>query len=189
MEVVVSEASIPTFSITVNDINNSPEIVGDATVAASSDTQYSFTPTATDADNDQLTFSIENKPSWATFSTANGELTGTPAESDAGIYKDIIISVTDAVGAVTSLDAFRINVTNDIDGDGIPNSVEEAMGLNKNNATDALLDPDADKLTNYEEYILGTDISLRDTDSDGILDEKVIIKPILRIQILMAMDS
>ena len=39
----------------------------------------SFVPTASDVDaGDALTYSITNQPSWASFSTSTGELSGTP---------------------------------------------------------------------------------------------------------------
>jgi hypothetical protein len=76
---------------------------------------YSFTPTATDVDAaDVLTFSIANKPTWASFNTATGALTGTPANADAGISGGIVISVND--GTVTvALPAFEIEVIATID--------------------------------------------------------------------------
>jgi hypothetical protein len=72
-------------------------------------TQYSFTPTASDGNQDVLTFSIVNKPSWATFTQANGRLEGTPGQADVGMHAAIRISVTD--GATTAnLPEFGINV-------------------------------------------------------------------------------
>jgi hypothetical protein len=38
---------------------------------------------AADGKGDTLTFSIQNMPSWATFSLTTGQLTGTPAPADA----------------------------------------------------------------------------------------------------------
>jgi hypothetical protein len=71
---------------------------------------FSFRPTASDANGDALTFSISNKPSWASFSTSTGQLSGTPSSSHAGTYSNIVISVSD--GKVkTSLAAFSIDVT------------------------------------------------------------------------------
>ena len=42
---------------------------------------YSFRPAATDADGNSLTFSVQGKPTWATFSSADGSLAGTPTSA------------------------------------------------------------------------------------------------------------
>jgi hypothetical protein len=56
-----------------------------------------------------LTFSIANRPSWATFSTTTGQLQGTPTVANLGVYANIVISVSDGT-ATTSLPAFTLTV-------------------------------------------------------------------------------
>lgn len=70
---------------------------------------YDFKPHVIASKTQSLTFSIINKPTWASFSTSTGELTGTPAAGDVGTTTGIVISVTD--GTLTaSLPPFNITV-------------------------------------------------------------------------------
>lgn len=102
-------ASLAAFAITVAaSANRAPTISGSPVTALNTNTAYSFRPTAADADGDTLTFSIANKPSWATFSTTTGQLSGTPTA--AGAYQNIVIAVSDGK-ASTSLAAFGITVS------------------------------------------------------------------------------
>jgi hypothetical protein len=89
--------------------NQAPTISGTPATSILQNTQYTFTPTAVDPNNDVLTFSITNKPSWATFTPSNGRLQGTPSQADLGMHSNIRISVTDGA-ATASLPAFSINV-------------------------------------------------------------------------------
>ncbi len=73
---------------------------------------YGFLPLASDADGDALTFSIRNKPAWASFDTATGELAGIPQFDDVGAYEDIEISVSDGA-AMASLPVFSLAVSLD----------------------------------------------------------------------------
>jgi hypothetical protein len=57
-----------------------------------------------------LSFSVQNKPTWATFSIASGLLSGTPSSAQTGTYGNIIISVSDGQ-ASSALPAFTVTVT------------------------------------------------------------------------------
>ena len=87
-----------------------PTISGQPVTTLNAGTAYVFLPTASDANGATLTFAIQNKPSWATFNTTTGELSGSPDISHIGSYNGIVISVTDG-GATIALPAFSINVT------------------------------------------------------------------------------
>ena len=66
-------------------------------------------PTVNGTSGTTLTYSIQNKPSWATFSASSGLLAGTPANTQAGTYSNIGISVSDGT-QTAALGAFNITV-------------------------------------------------------------------------------
>jgi hypothetical protein len=102
-------SSLPEFSIDVFAENSAPQISGTPATIGTVGQNYSFIPTATDLDDDTLTFSIQNKPGWAQFNTATGVLSGTPQAGDANTYANISISVSD--GELSDvLPAFTITV-------------------------------------------------------------------------------
>jgi hypothetical protein len=71
---------------------------------------YAFTPTTTDTAGKTLVFTIANKPSWATFNTKTGELSGTPAAALRGTSTSgVLISVSDGSNTA-SLPAFNLLV-------------------------------------------------------------------------------
>lgn len=76
-------------------VNAAPTISGLPPTSITVGEKYSFTPTASDPDGDTLTFSIVNKPSWASFNKDTGRLSGKPQAADAGIVANVRISVSD----------------------------------------------------------------------------------------------
>ena len=111
-----STSSYQRRALNVISANRAPSLTGQAPTAAYTFQTYTFTPSASDPENDTLTFSITGKPRWASFNAASGRLTGTPRKSDVGMTGDIQISVTDGVSHV-ELPSFRINVR---EGNAIP---------------------------------------------------------------------
>ena len=105
----VDTAALPAFTLQVTGANHPPTISGAPPTTVTAGSAYSFTPSAADADGDPLNFSVSNQPAWATFSTSTGQLSGTPATTDVGLYQDIVISVSDGTLSA-SLAAFSIQV-------------------------------------------------------------------------------
>jgi hypothetical protein len=101
--------SLPAFSLTVVNVNDAPTISGTPTGSVDAGSAYDFSPSSIDIDGDSLTFSISNRPAWASFNTSTGRLSGTPTESNAGTYSSIVISVSDGK-ATAKLPAFSITV-------------------------------------------------------------------------------
>jgi hypothetical protein len=88
--------------------NHAPTISGTPSTQVRTGQAYSFTPQAADSDGDTLTYSIANKPAWATFNTSTGRLNGTPTA--AGSFAAVTISVSDGTVS-TSLAAFAVTVS------------------------------------------------------------------------------
>src|SRR3989440_561628 len=104
-------AALPAFSIQVQPPpDHAPVIGGTPSTNVVVGASYSFTPTASDPDGDTLTFSVANRPSWASFSNTTGQLSGTATTGNVGIFSGIIISVSDGTSSA-SLSAFSIIVT------------------------------------------------------------------------------
>ena len=86
-----------------------PVILGTPSGSVTVGETYAFLPSASDPEGATLSFSIANKPPWASFSTTTGRLAGTPTAAAEGVHVDIIIRVSD--GKLTAeLPAFDIEV-------------------------------------------------------------------------------
>ena len=119
IEIAVSDGELSdsiSFSISVTTAdeptaneNSAPSISGAPPAEVSVDTEYVFQPSATDPDGDALTYSIQNKPAWATFSNVTGRMAGIPVTGDEGTYHDIEIAVSD--GELSDSISFSISVT------------------------------------------------------------------------------
>lgn len=164
-----ASASLPAFSLTVVNTNDAPVISGTPATAAVEGVAYSFTPTASDVDvGDNLTFVITNRPSWATFSSSTGALSGTPAFANIGTAANIVIGVSDgtttvnlatfSIVVVGDLDGDGIgdDVDTDIDGDGMSNDFETENGLDPRDPSDAATDTDGDGASNLDEFLAGS---------------------------------
>lgn len=107
-----TSASLPSFSITVQSVGSTgtPTISGTPPGSVVAGQAYSFTPTASDPAGAALTFSITNRPAWASFDPATGTLSGTPTSTNVGTYSNILITVSNGT-RTASLAAFGITVS------------------------------------------------------------------------------
>lgn len=103
-------SDIDTIAINVNNTNDAPTLSGKPLTKITEGRFYSFAPAARDVDGDALTFSINQKPVWATFDSATGTLSGTPTTAHIGSINNLVIRVSDGVETV-SLAPFNLTVT------------------------------------------------------------------------------
>lgn len=93
---VPAPGDAPAVSSPAVSANRAPTISVEAAAYARAGESFELRPNAVDSDGDQLTFSAQNLPAWATFDSTSGRITGTPAASDVGEYEAITITVADA---------------------------------------------------------------------------------------------
>jgi hypothetical protein len=84
-------------------------IYGTPSTSVTATRYYGFQTWATDTDHKSVTYTIKNKPSWATFNASYGHLYGIPSASSVGTYSNIVITASDGVSSA-SLPAFAITV-------------------------------------------------------------------------------
>lgn len=98
------------ISITVNDVNRAPVLSPVGNQSVSEGQLLQFTISATDPDNDDLTFSAANLPPGAVFEPQTATFSWMPDFTQAGNYEDVEFTVTDD-GSPMELDVELITVT------------------------------------------------------------------------------
>jgi hypothetical protein len=112
-------AVLPAFTVTVTSGSSSPTppptpaptISGTPATSDAAGSAYMFQPNASGPNGMTLSFSVANKPTWANFSIATGQLSGTPTTAQTGTYSNIVLSVSDGQSSA-ALPSFSITVTN-----------------------------------------------------------------------------
>jgi hypothetical protein len=105
----LASAALAMSIATVSQASTSIDGVGSPPTSVDVNRYYGFQTWASDTDGRSVSYSIKNKPSWATFDTTYGHLYGIPPTSAAGTYSNIVISASDGVSQA-SLAPFTIVV-------------------------------------------------------------------------------
>ena len=103
----LSDTNSASIVVKAEPLVHDPYLSGTPTPSLPWGDAYLFTPSN---GGGTATFTITNKPSWASFDTTMGVLSGVPTVSDIGVYHDINISASNAGGS-SHLPPFDIEVT------------------------------------------------------------------------------
>src|SRR5262249_50096333 len=106
----MSSALAPFDVTVVSPIDRAPTISGTPPTTATVGKTYNFTPSVSDPDNQAISFTAQNKPTWLALNAQTGALQGTPNNSNVGMYPSIVLSASDGKNTA-SLPAFGIQVT------------------------------------------------------------------------------
>ena len=98
----------------VSNTNDVPVITSTAITSVAEDSGYSYTFTASDIDaGDSLTYSVPILPSWLSFNSATGLLSGTPTNSEVGNH-NVTLRVNDGTVDVDQSFTLAVSNTNDV---------------------------------------------------------------------------
>lgn len=146
---------------------------------------FGTTTSASINDGFTVTLTVDNA-GWQFALTGLQTSGATPITGGSGTWADVPFDFSDftsgmrvaftsqGTGGSFDLASVLVLVDGDTDMDGMPDSWEDANGLNKIDGADAALDNDTnggpDGLTNLQEFQSGTDPQDSDTDDDGLND-------------------
>jgi hypothetical protein len=145
------------LAVSVSTVTHaSTSIFGTPTTSVAENRWYGFQSWATDTDGRGVTYSIKNKPAWASFDTRYGHLYGVPPAASVGTYSDIVISATDGISSA-SLPPFAITVT----GTGVTGSGTGTTGSATVHWTPPTQNTNGSVLTNLAGYVInyGTNVN------------------------------
>lgn len=99
-----------TISIAVGNVNRPPVLDALENQEVAENMALTFTVTGSDPDGDAIAFSASNLPAGAEFDTETATFSWMPGFEDAGVYPDVVFTVTDN-GSPVEMDSQAITVT------------------------------------------------------------------------------
>ena len=148
-----SKSISDTFSITITNTNDAPEITSTPATSINEDEFYSYYVFYRDVDlGDAATVSIESKPDWLNFDPSIRRLYGTPENNEVGTHS-VSVKVGDNYGA-TGEQNFLIKVKNQNDDPTVANAISnqtiaENSAFNFQLASNVFTDVDQGDSLNY----------------------------------------
>lgn len=120
------------FDVTVNSVNDQPEVIGTSLTGATEDEAYAvdLSTLFTDIDEDVLQYTFDSKPEWLVLT--DGQLAGSPENDDVGSTSFSIIADDGSGGTVRQ--EYDLTVANTNDAPEVQDGTEDAIA-----AEDALL--------------------------------------------------
>ena len=97
------------YVLTVVNTNDAPSFTSTAVTSVNEDAAYSYTVATSDDDGDTVTVTCTTCPSWLSYSSSTGKLTGTPDNDDVGANA-VVLTAND--GTTTSTQSFTVTVAN-----------------------------------------------------------------------------
>ncbi|MFC1768989.1 Ig-like domain-containing protein [Nanoarchaeota archaeon] len=137
-------------TLTVNPVNDAPEINSTPTLIATEDTLYTYDVIATDVDLDTLEYSLTTAPTGMTIDNETGLVTWTPLNEHVGL-NDVSILVSDGILNATQEYSINVSNTNDApefnESNPIPDQTWEEDTNTSIDLSAYFTDPDGDALT------------------------------------------
>ncbi len=136
-----------TITITVSNVNRTPALTAIGDKAITQNNALTFTISATDPDNDTLTYSASNLPSGASFNAATRTFTWTPSAT--GEY-NATFTVSD--GSLQNTETITITVSSLPQSNDPPVALNQNITFNEDNSVSITLsatDLDGDPLTYF----------------------------------------
>ncbi len=155
------DSGTATVTATLVAANVAPSFTSTPTTSLVEGTAWQYVPTVDEPGADTLAFAASaSKPAAMTADASTGQLDWTPAYSDVGgAAFTLTVDDGDGGGDTQSI-ALTINFL-DVEPDGMPDTWETANSLDPT-TDDSALDPDADGITNIDEFTGGTDPQVYD---------------------------
>ena len=118
---------------------------------------------------------VSNAADGTNYTSTNAAIASVTADGLVTAHSSGVVLITARKDEVVAITQIAVNVAGDKDRDGLPDDFERANGLDPNDPIDAQEDQDNDGLTALQEFQLGTNVRVADSDGDGLSDGEEVV--------------